>query len=60
MHEPEPLHLCGLVIHLIPHLIRALVLDLEIPHVNRISDQEKPVIDMLAVFASAHPAIIFQ
>ena len=57
-YYPETLPLCGIGIHVIPHLIRALVLDLNIPHVNLISDKEKPVLDMVAVFASARPTII--
>ena len=60
MNDPEPLPLCGLGIHISPHFIHALVLDLEIPHGSLISDKEKPVLDILAVFASAHPTIICQ
>ena len=43
-HEPEPLTLCGLGIHTIPHFIRDLVLDLDIHHGKLISDKEKPVL----------------
>ena len=53
-HEPEPLPFCLICIHISPHLIRALVLDLEIPHGNLISDKKKTVLEKLAVF----PALI--
>ena len=53
-HDPEPIPLRGLGVHISPHFIRALVVDLDIPQGNLISDKEKPVLDMLAVF----PALI--
>ena len=53
-HEPEPLPSYGIGINISPHIIRALVLDLVIPHGNLISDKEKPVLGMLAIF----PALV--
>ena len=53
-HEPEPLPLHGLGVHIGIHFIYELVVDLKIPQGNLISDKEKTVLDMLAIF----PALI--
>ena len=54
------LSLRGLDVHLGPHLVCALTLDLEISVCYLVGDEEKPVLDVLAVLSSAHPAILCQ
>ena len=49
-HNPKPFALRGLGVHVPPHSVCDLVLDLEISLVHLIGDEEKPVIDVLAIF----------
>ena len=48
--KTEPLPLCGIGIHISPHLIRALVLDIEIPYGNLISDKKNLFLICLLFF----------
>ena len=59
-HYLEPFSLLGLGVHVGPHFVCALVLDLEIPLGHLISDKEKPILDVLAILPSAHPSILCQ
>ena len=59
-HNPKHSSLRGLGVHVPPHFVCALVPDLEISVGHLIGDEEKPVLDVLAFFSSAHPSIICQ
>ena len=54
LHNSKPFSLCRLGVHVPPHLVCTLVLDLEISLDHLIGDEGKPVLDVLAVF----PALI--
>ena len=57
---PEQLALCGLGVHICPHIIHTLVVDLEVPLSNLISDKEETVLDVLTILPSAHPTVVCQ
>ena len=59
-HTAELSPLRGLGVHICPHVVCALVLDLKLPLGDLISDEEKPVFDVLAVLSRAHPSILCQ
>ena len=52
--------MCGLGVHIGPHIIRALVADLKVPLRNLISDKEETVLDVLTILPSAHPTVLCQ
>ena len=54
LHKSKPFSLHGIGVHVPPHFVCVLVLDLEISLGHLIGDEEKPVLDVLAVF----PALI--